>query len=110
MGASAIAAGASNPREFTEVDALLGALRDGHISATAMTISDFTLAAKRYPGLQGGVFLDEGGSAAWGLRKDADALEMALNSYLANLRKGPSWSRLIVRYFGEKALSVLGRE
>ena len=29
---------------------------------------------------------------------------------LDNLRKGPSWSRLVVKYFGEKALSVLGRK
>jgi lysine/arginine/ornithine transport system substrate-binding protein len=94
---------------FEDRDSLLQALRDGKISATVMSISDFTLAAKRFSGLQGGAFLGEAGRAGWAVRKEDAQLKAALNEYLENLRKGPSWSRLVVKYFGEQALSVLGR-
>lgn len=101
------------PKDKAEVlegtDNLLGALRDGKISASVMSISDFTLATRRYPGLQAGVFIGEPGSAGWALRKGDVKLKAALNEYLDNLRKGPSWSRLVVKYFGPQALSVLGR-
>jgi len=90
-------------------DTLLDALRDGKITATVMTISDFTLATKRYPGLQGGMFIGPANHAAWAIRKEDNSLEAALNEYLDNLRKGPSWSRLVVKYFGDQALAVLGR-
>jgi len=36
-------------------------------------------------------------------------LRRALDSYLTSLRKGTSYSRLIVKYFGNDALRVLGR-
>jgi ABC-type amino acid transport substrate-binding protein len=94
---------------FVGTDTLLDALRDGKISASVMTISDFTLAVRRYPGLQGGVFIGPANQAAWAIRKEDAQLEAALNEYLDNLRKGPSWSRLIVKYFGDQALAVLGR-
>lgn len=107
---TAEAAGASDRAAFTDVDEMLGALRDGRVAATVMTVSDFTLATRRYPGLQAGVALDEGGVAAWGVRQDAPQLRAALDEHLDNLRKGPTWSRLVVTYFGEKALAVLGRD
>ena len=56
-----------------------------------------------------GVSVGETGRAAWGLRKADVELRKALDAYLDNLRSGPSWNRLIVVYFGEKALSALGR-
>jgi polar amino acid transport system substrate-binding protein len=94
---------------FDATDLLLSALRDGKIDATVMSISDFTLAARRYPGLQGGLFLGPESHAGWALRKEDTRLRAALDEYLENLRKGASWSRLVVKYFGEQALSVLGR-
>lgn len=104
---------AGMPRDKAEIvegtDNLLSALRDGKIEATVMSISDFTLAAKRYPGLQAGVFIGTAGSAGWAIKKGDAQLKAALDRYLDNLRKGPSWSRLVVKYFGEQALSVLGR-
>jgi ABC-type amino acid transport substrate-binding protein len=106
---AAAAAGATQTESFSDLDVLLAGVRDGKVAATVMTVSDFTLATKRYPGLQAGVFLDEGGQAAWGVRKGSPALRQALDAHLENLRKGPSWSRLVVKYFGEKALDVLGR-
>jgi hypothetical protein len=33
----------------------------------------------------------------------------ALDEFLGNVRKGTTWSRLVVQYFGDQALAVLGR-
>ena len=95
---------------FPDRDLLLAALKDGRITATVMTVSDFTLAARHDPELVAGPFVGPAGSAAWGLRKSDTQLKTALNEYLDNFRKGPSWSRLVVKYFGEQALAVLGRK
>jgi len=39
--------------------------------------------------------------------KDSRELLKALNEYLGNMRKSPSWNRLVVKYFGPAALDVL---
>jgi ABC-type amino acid transport substrate-binding protein len=94
---------------FADTDPMLEALSAGRIEAAVMTLSDFTLAAKRRPGLEGGVLLGTPGRAAWGVRKGDTKLRAALDTYIENLRSGPSWNRLVVVYFGDQALSVLGR-
>jgi len=43
-------------------------------------------------------------------RRTASELLAALNEYVSNVRAGPSWSRLVVKYFGDHALRALGRE
>src|SRR5262249_40657803 len=88
---------------------LLEALKADKISATVMSVSDLTLAMRHDPGLQAGLFLGDPGSAGWAVRKSDPVLRQALDEYLGDIRKGPSWSRLVVKYFGEDALSVLGR-
>jgi polar amino acid transport system substrate-binding protein len=95
---------------FADREELLAALKDGRVTATVMTVSDFTLAAKRDPELVAGPFLGPAGSAGWGVRKSDAQLRNALDDYLHNLRMGPSWSRMVVKYFGEQALVVLGRK
>lgn len=49
------------------------------------------------------------GKIAWAVRKSDADLRAALDEYLGNVRRGPSWSRLIVKYFGDQALQVLGK-
>jgi len=94
---------------FATTDEMLEALKAQRISASVMSLSDLTLAMRRYSGLQAGVTLGEPVSAGWGLRKEDKALQAALNEYLANARKGSSWSRLVVKYFGSQALQALGK-
>jgi ABC-type amino acid transport substrate-binding protein len=94
---------------FTELEPLLAALKAGKIGATVMSVSDFTLAAKRNPGLQAGIFIGPPRHQAWAVRKEDKELLEAMNEYIGNLRKTSSWSRLVITYFGEQALSVLGR-
>lgn len=95
---------------FPDTEPLLSALAAGRVDAAVMTISDFTLAVSRHPGLEAGTFLGEAAGAAWGVRKQDVKLKAELDAYIDNLRSGASWNRLVVTYFGEKALSVLGRK
>jgi ABC-type amino acid transport substrate-binding protein len=94
---------------YPDRNELLAALGAGRITATVMSLSDFTLALKKSPDLQGGVFVGDRLSAAWGLRKEDKALKSAFDDYVSNARRTQSWSRLIVKYFGNDALAVLGR-
>ena len=44
------------------------------------------------------------------MRKQDAELLAALDEYVSNFRAGPSWSRLVVKYFGDQALRALGRD
>lgn len=48
--------------------------------------------------------------AAWGVRKSDPLLRAEMDAYLQNLKRSATWSRLVVQYFGEDALRLLGRE
>ena len=53
-------------------------------------------------------------SFAAGVHRDevyagAELLQLSLDEHIANVRRGPTWSRLIVKYFGDQTLTVLGR-
>jgi polar amino acid transport system substrate-binding protein len=91
------------------MEALVKALQKGDAGAAVLPVSEFALALKRSPGLQAGVGVGAPGRVAWAVRKEDDALEAALSQYLANFRRGSSWSRLVVKYFGDQVLTVLGK-
>jgi membrane-bound lytic murein transglycosylase MltF len=74
-----------------------------------LPISELVVASRDTKGLVAGVTVGPRGKVAWGVRKDDAALRATLDDYLTNVRRGPSWSRLIVEYFGDQALQVLGR-
>ncbi len=94
---------------FADLGGTVDGLRSGRVSATLMAISNYVLVARRDPDLQAGMFFGAPGHTAWALRKEDAQLQRALDDYLDNQRRTPSWSRLVVEYFGEKALEVLGR-
>lgn len=93
---------------FADVKALLAGLRDGRVTATVMSVVDFTMARRRDPALRAGVFVGSPGRGAWAVRQTDAALRRALDDYLAAARRSGSWSRLVIRYYGEDALEVLG--
>jgi ABC-type amino acid transport substrate-binding protein len=109
---AAIEAGvpAASLRTYERLDDMCDALQRGEITAAVLPISELALARKRYPGLQAGATVGDPGAIAWAVRKDDEDLKRALDEYLANLRRSASWSRLVVKYFGDEALKVLGRE
>ena len=94
---------------FATRDDLVDALRSGQVAAAILPVSEMAVAAKRVAGLQAGVTVGPPGRVAWAVAKPDRVLQEALDGYLANVRRGPTWSRLIVKYFGDQALSVLGR-
>ena len=108
---SAAAAGvpAARIEKLPDLPSAIDALREGKISATVMSLFDFTLMARRNPDLQAGLLLGLPGSAAWGVQKTSPQLKQALSEYVESFRKTPTWSRLILKYFGADALSALGR-
>jgi hypothetical protein len=67
------------------------------------------LAKKRDPALRAGAFVGSPGSGAWSLRSSDVELKRALDDYLTASRRSGAWSRLVIRYYGQDALDVLGR-
>jgi ABC-type amino acid transport substrate-binding protein len=94
---------------YDRVDDLLRALKTEEVSAAVLPVSELALASRRMAGLTAGTTVGAPGVIAWAVRKEDAALRAALDDYLGNLRRGPSWSRLVVKYFGDQTLSVLGR-
>lgn len=59
------------------------------------------------PAIQLGVFVGPPTSLAYGVRKQDTGLLAALDEYVGNLRRTPTWSRLVVKYFGAEAPEIL---
>jgi len=108
----ALAAGlpASSLVKLEDGDAVLEALRSGAITATIRPISEFALSAKRVKGLRAGMVVGPAGRVAWAVRKEDTGLQRALDDYIGNVHRAATWNRLVVKYFGDQALEVLGRK
>jgi ABC-type amino acid transport substrate-binding protein len=94
---------------FTTQDEMTEALRKGAVDAVVLPISELVALSRGAKGLQAGVTVGPPGNVAWAVRKPDTALRAALDDYIGNVRRSPSWSRLIVKYFGDQALQVLGK-
>lgn len=105
------AAGVPSSRTVIYPDrtAAMKALRAGQVSATVMSLFNFVLIAKDVPGLQAGMRFGEDRRSAWALRKEDVELRKAIDAHLKMSQASMTWSRLVVKYFGERALEVLGR-
>jgi ABC-type amino acid transport substrate-binding protein len=68
---------------FADVPALLRGLGEGSITATVMSVVDFTMAKRRDQALRAGAFVGRPGSGAWGVRPSDAALRRALDEYLS---------------------------
>jgi membrane-bound lytic murein transglycosylase F len=91
------------------IDALARSLEKGEAQAAILPVSEFALASRRFPKLQAGVSVGTPGRVAWATRKEDVALGAALDEFVRLYRSGPSWNRLVVKYFGDQVLTVLGR-
>lgn len=83
------------------------ALRSGRVTCTIDEVAGAIMAQRSDPSLQIGAFVGPPGSYAFGLRKTDSALRAALNEYIENLRRTPTWNRLVLKYFGEAAPEIL---
>lgn len=83
------------------------ALKASRVTCVVEEVAAAILAQREDPDLQAGVFLGPAGSYAYGVRKEDKELRAALDEYVENLRKTPTWNRLVVKYLGESAPEIL---
>jgi peptidoglycan lytic transglycosylase F len=83
------------------------ALRDGRVTAVVAGVESAVVQARADPELELGMFLGPPRSLAYALRKDDVVLRRALDEYIEKSRRSGSWSRLVVKYFGEAGLAIL---
>jgi len=82
-------------------------LKQNRFTACVEGLEEALVAQRADPELQVGAFVGPRQSLAFGVRKDEPELRRALDEYVANVRKTPTWSRLVVKYFGASALDIL---
>lgn len=100
---------ASSLRLYDSRAALLTGLKSKQVGAAILPVSELAIAEREFPGLQAGAVVGPPGRVAWAVRKEDASLLRALDEHITNTRRGPTWGRLIVKYFGDQALAVLGR-
>jgi membrane-bound lytic murein transglycosylase F len=83
------------------------ALQTGQATAVVLGVENAITAQREDAALQIGLFLGPPRSLAYAVRKEDHDLLRALNDYIENLRRTPTWSRLVVKYFGEAAPEIL---
>lgn len=108
--AEAIAAAgvpAANVDDAIPAGAFPEALKAGRIGAAVWGVESAMAARREDPEIELGAFLGPPGSLAYGVRNEDRALLAALNEYVENLRRTPTWSRMVVKYFGEAAPEIL---
>jgi membrane-bound lytic murein transglycosylase F len=103
------AAGVTNVDTSIATGELPLALKEGRIGAAADGLEAALTAKAKDPDLQCGVFLGRPSSLAYGVRKVDGTLLHALNAYISNMRRTSTWSRLVVKYFGEASLEILNK-
>jgi ABC-type amino acid transport substrate-binding protein len=87
--------------------ALPAGLREGRITAAVLGLEDALVAQRADPALQLGGFVGPRQGLAYAVRNRDAASLAALDEYISNLRRTPSWNRLVVKYFGDLALEIL---
>jgi ABC-type amino acid transport substrate-binding protein len=101
------AAGIAGVDDGIEPGGFPAALKAGRISAAVDGVEAALVARLKDPELQIGAFIGKPESLAYGVRREDAKLHEALNAYVSNLRKTPTWSRLVVKYFGAAAPEIL---
>jgi ABC-type amino acid transport substrate-binding protein len=97
----------SNLDDSIPTGTLPAALKAGTVTAIVLGVENAIADRHEDPDLQLGVFLGPPGSLAWGVRKVDTRLREALDTYISSVRRTPTWSRLVVKYFGEDAPEIL---
>jgi len=92
---------------YTSPDEVHAALRAGRIDAAVVTVDTAFIERKSDRELELGVFVGPPESAGFAVRPGARELLRALDEYITNVRRTPTWSRLVVKYYGDEALEVL---
>jgi ABC-type amino acid transport substrate-binding protein len=83
------------------------ALRTGRVTAAVWGAESAIASQREDPSLELGMFLGPPGSLAWGVRREDVELLRVLDEYVDNTRRSATWSRLVVKYFGDAAPEIL---
>lgn len=98
-----------NLKILSSFTSLTELMRSGGITATVQGVEIALAPTTEDADVQLGMFLGPPQSIALGVRKEDKQLLAALNDYIGNIRKTPTWNRLVIKYFGERAIDVLRR-
>jgi membrane-bound lytic murein transglycosylase F len=98
---------AANVDDGIATGTLPEALRSGRVTAVVLGVENAMEAQRKDADILLGTFVGPPSSLAFGVRKQDHALLAALNDYISNVRRSPTWSRLVVKYFGDSAVEVL---
>ncbi len=93
--------------EYVPTGTLPAALKAGDITAAVLGVEHAIVEQRKDPEIRIGLFLGQPGIQGFGLRKADTALKAVLDEYLENVRKTPTWSRLVVKYLGQSAPEIL---
>jgi ABC-type amino acid transport substrate-binding protein len=93
--------------QIDEVANVLAALKSGRVQAGILGMEHAIPARVEDADLQLGTYVGGKRSLALAVRADAPQLRDALNEYIANLRRTPTWNRLMLKYFGDGAIEIL---
>jgi ABC-type amino acid transport substrate-binding protein len=109
MADAIVAAGVprSNVDDSFPTGTLPDALRSGKATVVVLGVEHAIQERRADPAIQVGLFLGPPTSLAYGVRKQDTALRAALDEYVGNLRRTQTWSRLVVKYFGDDAPEIL---
>jgi lysine/arginine/ornithine transport system substrate-binding protein len=92
---------------YTSADEVTAALRAGTVDAVVMSAVWAIVDMRKDAALQLGLMVGAPTSVAFAVRKDEPLLRAALDEYIGNMRRTPTWSRLVIKYFGEGGLEIL---
>jgi ABC-type amino acid transport substrate-binding protein len=108
--AEAVLAAGLSPASLDDsipIGAYVEALHSGRVSAAVWSVERALPAQREDPTIQLGMYLGKPGSLAFGLRKEDTQLRAALNDHIGRVRRSGAWSRMVIKYFGENALTIL---
>jgi len=107
MAEAVATAGVPNVVDTITTGKLPEALQTGQVTAVVLGVENAITAQRDDAAMQLGLFLGPPRSLAYAVRKTDAALLAALTEYIDNVRRTPTWSRLVVKYFGEAAPEIL---
>ncbi len=86
---------------------LPAALKAGKVDVAVLGVESAIAAQRKDPEIELGTFIGAPTSLAYCVRPKDAALLKALDEYIDNLRRTPTWNRLVVDYFGAAAPEIL---
>jgi ABC-type amino acid transport substrate-binding protein len=92
---------------YPSLPAMFEALRQQRVPVVVASVLNTLVERRNDADLELGPFVGRAESASWAVAPGAVELKQALDEYLTNVRRTATWSRLVVKYYGDMALEIL---